>query len=204
MPAKAVKSILVVCLLSLALPVASATAKTVEKTVPGELVFQHGQRPGDPGNCSGVVFAQWKDVPGTVSATAYYVYRGAETSKSAQPPFNDVYEWVATYTVSPGAHWIQLGVSWADGPVVNTCADVNEKQRAVYTGPVRVELTVEIDPKVCKDAQAKLSARRKVVTTVRKRLNNATTQKAKNKLRGKLERARTKRATAAKRVTELC
>lgn len=204
MPAKAVKSILVLCLLALALPAASASAKTVQKTVPGELVFQHAQRPGDPGNCSGVVFAQWADVPGTTNATAYYIYRGTETSKAGQPPFNDTYNWVATYTVTPGAHWIQLTVSWADGPTANTCESTNEKQRAVYSGPVRVELTVELDPKLCEDAKAKLAARTKAVNKLKKQLSEATTRKAKSKLRAKLTKAKAKRTKATTRVTEVC
>lgn len=204
MSTKAVKSILALCVVALALPVASAGAKTVQKTVPGELVFAHAQRPGDPGNCSAVVFVQWTDVPGTTNATAHYVYRGAPGSKAGQAPFDDTYEWVATYTVSPGAHWIQLTVSWADGPIANTCESTSEKQRAVYSGPVTVDLTVTLDPKLCVDAKAKLAARKKAVTALQKRLGDATTQKAKRKLRAKLTKAKAKRTTATTRVTEVC
>lgn len=204
MPAKAVKSILFLCLLALALPVASASAKTVQKTVPGELVFANGQRPGDPGNCSAIVFVQWADVPGTTNATAYYMFNGKEYSKAAPPPFNDSYEWVATYTVPPGAHWIQVGKGWSDGPVANTCEGTSAKQRTLFATPVRVELTVELDPKLCKDAQAKLAERKKAVTKIKGELRNATTQKAKSRLRAKLTRAKTKRDNAAKRIGEVC
>jgi hypothetical protein len=64
--------------------------------VDGEVVFAYAQRPGDPGNCSAIVFVQWADVPGTVSAEAFYLWRGEEHSKVSEPPFDDTYEWVAT------------------------------------------------------------------------------------------------------------
>jgi hypothetical protein len=101
----------------------SASAATEVKTVKGEVIFAHGQRPTDPGNCSAIVFVQWADQPGTVSAKAFYTWKGKEYSKVAESPFNDTYEWVATYTVPPGQHWIQVGKGWRDGPGVDTCED---------------------------------------------------------------------------------
>jgi hypothetical protein len=34
------------------------------KTVDAEIVFANANHPGDPGNCSSVVFGKWRDVPG--------------------------------------------------------------------------------------------------------------------------------------------
>ena len=114
MRAKAVTSSVIVALLVMGLSATTASAATEVKTVKGEVVFAYGQRPGDPGNCSAIVFVKWPDQPRTVSATAFYTFKGQERSQVAAPPFNDTYEWVATYTVTPGYHWIQAGKSWKD------------------------------------------------------------------------------------------
>jgi hypothetical protein len=205
MSANVVRTTLVLCLLALALPVATASAKTTTKTVPGEVVFKYGQRPTDPGNCSAIVFVQWADVPGTTYAKALYTFNGKESSSGMlEPPFNDTYEWVATYTVTPGSHWIQIGKGWSDGPVANTCQGTSDKQRTLFGTEASVELTIEIDPKLCKDAQKKLAARKQTVNKLKKQLRNAETQKAKNKLSAKLKKAKTKRGNAQKKVAELC
>jgi hypothetical protein len=69
----------------------SASAATEVKTVKGEVVFAYGQRPGDPGNCSAIVFVKWPDQPRTISARAIYTFNGQERSQVAAPPFNDTY-----------------------------------------------------------------------------------------------------------------
>lgn len=204
MPAKAVKSILVLCLLTIGLSVAPASAKTVTKTVDGEVVFKYGQRPTDPGNCSAIVFVQWADVPGTTNATAHYTFNGKDGSQTREAPFDDTYEWVATYTVQPGYHWIQVGKGWSDGPRPNTCQGTSDKQRTLFGTEATVDLTIEIDPKLCKDAQKKLTARKKAVNAIKKQLRSATTQKAKKRLNAKLTKAKTKRGKAHKKVVELC
>jgi hypothetical protein len=182
----------------------TASAATEVKTVKGEVVFAYGQKPGDPGNCSAIVFVKWPDQPRTVSATAFYTFKGQERSQVAAPPFNDTYEWVATYTVTPGYHWIQVGKSWKDGPVADTCEGTSAKQRTIIGTEARVELTLGIDPKLCTSAQAALTAKRKAVNKLKAQLRKASTKSAKSKLSKKLATAKSKQAKAAKRVGEVC
>jgi hypothetical protein len=174
------------------------------KTVPGEVVFAYGQRPGDHGNCSAIVFVKWADQPRTISARAIYTFKGQERSQGAAPPFNDTYEWVATYTVPPGHHWIQVGKSWADGPVANTCEGTSAKQRTLIGTVARVELTVELDPKLCTAAKATLAGRSKTVNRLKAQLRKASTKTAKSKLRKKLATAKVSRAKWVKRVGTAC
>jgi len=204
MRAKAVTSSVIVALLVMGLSATTASAATEVKTVKGEVVFAYGQRPGDPGNCSAIVFVKWPDQPRTVSATAFYTFKGQERSQVAAPPFNDTYEWVATYTVTPGYHWIQVGKSWKDGPVADTCEGISAKQRTLIGTEARVELTLAPDPKVCKAAKTTLTAKRKAVTKLKAQLRNASSAKAKSRLRTKLTAAKAKQAKALKRVGQVC
>lgn len=205
MPTRTVRSLVVaVTLLVMGLTAATAAAKTEVKTVPGEVVFAFGQRPGDPGNCSAIVFVKWADVPRTVNARAIYTFNGKEGSQAAPPPFQDTYAWVATYTVPPGFHWIQVGKGWSDGPVANTCEGTSVKQRALFAPTARVELTVEIDPARCTAAKAKLAAQRKTVDRLKAQLKKAKSKKAKSRARAKLTKSRAKHATLSKTVRDLC
>jgi hypothetical protein len=190
--------------LALALAAPAAAQETKTQTVPGEVVFATGQRPGKPGNCSAIVFVKWKDVPGTTSATAFYPYRGAETSESLTPPFSDTYDWVATYTVEPGFHWIAVGKSWRDGAKPSDCSDFSAKQKAVYGTVARVELQVPaFDAKACNAAKHTLAARRKAVKKLQKQLHHATGNKRK-RLKAKVKKAKAKRTKAAARVKKDC
>jgi hypothetical protein len=204
MPARAVTPIVVAVLALLGVAAPAASAATEVRTVPGEVVFQHGQRPGDPGNCSAIVFVQWADVPRTVSATAFYTWRGEERSKVATPPFDDLYEWVATYTVAPGHHWIQVGKGWTDGPNPDTCEDTSAKQRQDFGTEARVELTIEIDSAACDAAKANLKKRKTAVARITEQLRDASTKKAKARLREKLSAAKAKRKSASKRIAKVC
>jgi hypothetical protein len=204
MRAKTVSAILLASLLITGLSATSASAKTEVKTVPGEVVFAYGQRPGDPGNCSAIVFVKWADQPRTISARAIYTFKGQERSQGAPPPFNDTYEWVATYTVPPGFHWIQVSKGWADGPVANTCEGTSAKQRTLIGTVARVELTVELDPKLCTAAKATLAARSKTVNRLKAQLRKASTKTATSKLRKKLATAKVSRAKWVKRVGTVC
>jgi hypothetical protein len=156
------------------------------------------------GNCSAIVFVKWAEQARTVSARAFYTFNGQERSQAAAPPFNDSYAWVATYTVPPGHHWIQVGKSWADGPVANTCEATSAKQRAIIGTEARVELTVELDPKLCTAAKATLAARSKTVNRLKAQLRKASTKTAKSKLRKKLATAKVSRAKWVKRVGTVC
>lgn len=155
-------------------PVASAGTTTEEITVPGTIQYLHGQDPADPGHCSALVFVQWADVPGTVSARAYYTFKGQERSESAAPPFSDTTDWVVTYTVSPGSHWILVGKSWVDGPTVATCEDKAELYKTLITAPARVVLTVERDNAKCEAAQAAVSKLQGRVKSLKSRMKAAT------------------------------
>jgi hypothetical protein len=190
---------------ALALSAAPASAATKVKTVDAEVVFKNGNRPGDPGNCSAITFVQWRDVPGTVSAKVIWTRDDSEHSMSKEAPFDDVYTWVATYTVQPGYHWISIGKSWVDGFPVNDCSALRDRIRAAYdTTAAKAELTVEVDPKVCNAAKKAAAARRKSVSSLQKQLNAATSAKAKKRLRAKLTTAKSKRAKAIKRVKSVC
>jgi hypothetical protein len=203
MTARAARFVLpVLVLMAVVAPTASAATK--EKTVKGDVVFAHGQRPGDPGDCSAIVFVQWADVPGTVSARAIYTFNGSERSESLPAPFNDTFKFVADYQVPAGYHWIAVGRSWSNGPVANTCEDTSEKQKQIIGTKASVELTIEIEPAVCNAAKAKLAVRKKAVSKLSSHLRKASTQKAKKALRSKIAKAKTKRATAAKRVHDVC
>jgi hypothetical protein len=205
MPAKAVRSIVVaVSLLVMGLSATTASAATEVKTVKGEVVFAFGQRPGDPGNCSAIVFVKWPDQPRTISARAIYTFNGQERSEVAAPPFHDTFAWVATYTVPPGYHWIQVGKSWKDGPVADTCEGLSAKQRTIIGTEARVELTLAPDPKVCNSAKTTLAAKRTAVNKLKAQLRKASSTKAKSKLRTKLTAAKAKQAKAAKRVGQVC
>jgi hypothetical protein len=189
---------------ALVVPAATASAKTKVQTVDAEIVFQNGNRPGDEGNCSAVVFGKWKDVPRTVSATVYYTYQGEERSVTGVPPWDDTYEFVATYTVEPGYHWIEISTSWGDGPVANDCSNKVEIYKTRYGTEGRAELTVEIDPAECKAAQKAVTKWRGSVNKLKAELRKATTRKAKKQLNAKLTSAKGKRARAEKRMKAVC
>lgn len=180
---------------------AQASTKTV--TVPGTLVFQNQQRPGDPGNCSAVGFVQWVDVPNTVGATAFYTFKGAERSKYAAPPFDDVYKLVATYTVTPGSHWIQVTRNWADGPRANTCEEGRKKLEALVTNPVRVSLSVTIDDAACNVAKTTLAKRQSAVRRLQARVSGAKGEK-RARLKRALANAKKSRDKAKQKVTATC
>ena len=203
MSARAARFVLPVLVL-MAVMAPAATAETKEKTVKGEVVFEYGQRPGDPGDCSAIVFVKWADVPGTTQARAIYTFNGSEQSESLAAPFNDTFKFVADYQVPAGHHWIAVVRSWSNGPVMNTCEDTSEKQKQIVGTEARVELTVEIDPKVCKSAKTKLTARRKAVNKLSSQLRKASSKKAKKALRARIAKAKTQRSKATKRVREVC
>ena len=190
--------------LAVAITAPAATAATKVKTVPAEIVFKNGNRPGDPGNCSALVFGRWKDVQGTVAATVHYLWRGSEYSKSGEPPWDDTYTWVATYTVDPGYHWLEISTSWADGPRAIDCCSQIETYKERYSVEARAELTVEIDPAKCKAAKKAVTKWRGRVNELKAALNDATTKRAKKRLNAKLTSAKAARSRANKRAGELC
>jgi hypothetical protein len=190
--------------LAMTLMATTASAATKTKTVDAEIVFEKGNRPGDPGNCSSVVFGKWKDVPGTTAATVYYTWRGTEYSVSGEPPWNDTYEWVATYTVEPGYHWLEISTSWSDGPRPNDCSSQVETAKERYSTEGRAELTIEIDPAKCKAAEKAVTKWRGKVTSIKAQLRKAETKRAKRQLNAKLTAAKEKRGRAVKRAGDLC
>jgi hypothetical protein len=185
-----------------AMPASAATTKV--KTVPAEIVFANGNRPGDAGNCSAIVFGRWRHVPNTISATVEYTWKGEAHSKTGTPPWDDIYEWVATYTVEPGYHWIAISQSWRDGPLPSDCSDMVETARQRYSTTAVAKLTVEIDPAKCKAATDRAKARRRAVNGLRAQLRSAETARAKNRLRARLENAKERRSKAIARMKAAC
>ncbi len=180
-----------------------SSTKTEQITVPATLEFRQGQNPNAPGNCSAPVFVQWKDVPGTTSATAYYTTEGGEKSATSTPPFDDTTEWIATYTVQPGYHWIYINGSSRAGPLPSTCEDLTAKHRTIFTTPVRVVLTVEKDNSKCAAAGAAADKAAKRVKRLRNRLQDATGQK-RIVVKQQLRKARSQLARARDRQQRLC
>lgn len=198
------RSAIALALVALGAATPSAVSKTTTVTVPAEFVVMNGQRPGDPGDCSAIGFVRWPDRAGTVSAKAIYTYKGVEQSKSAAPPFDDTYEWVATYTVTPGFHWIAISKSWVNGSQPNTCESDVPRIQALYGTTARVELEVEIDPRVCTAARARLNKSRTRVAALADQLGAASTARRRAALRAALDRAKADRTKAGKAVREAC
>lgn len=203
----AVRAILALSLLALVgSPAPAGAAPTTTKTVDGEVIFEHGARPTDPGNCSAIVFVQWKDLPGTISATAFYLWREKEYSETRQPPFDDHYEWVRVYDAPAGYHRIQVGKAWGDGPNPNDCSESSARQKEFFGTEARVVLTIqpEGDSKECAAALKTLRKRNRAVARLKGQIRKASTENAKDRLRAKLAKAKARRAKAASRVAKLC
>lgn len=202
--------VVLLALSMLATWVGTASAATEKRTVPGELKFEYGASPDDPGNCSAIVFIQWADVPGTVDATAFYTWRGKEKSIFGKPPFNDHYEWVRTYQVAAGSHWIQVGKGWSDGPTPNDCRETSEKQKKDYSfepGATRVELTVETPDgptPECVEARNAAKAAAAAVKKAQARVNRAKKRKARANAKRRLAKAQARKARADARVADVC
>ena len=189
--------------LAVSLLVASgASASTTSKTLPATVAYLNGQNPTDPGNCSAIVFIQWPDVPHAVSWTVFYKRKGVETSEGASPPFDDVYKWVATYTVPAGSHWKAIGKSWSDGAQPNDCSEYIPKHQEIYGTEAHV--VVEIDTTACDTAKAKQKSARTAVTKAGKALKKAVSDKAKRRARAKLKKAQATQKKAAATVKTEC
>jgi hypothetical protein len=129
---------------------------------------------------------------------------GNRVLEESDAPWDDTYTWVATYTVDPGYHWIEISTSWSDGPRPNDCSSQVATAKERYSTQARAELTIEIDPAQCKAAKKAASTWLDKVKSVRAQLRKATTTKAKEKLSAKLTTVKGKRARAVKRVTAVC
>lgn len=184
----------------------AAAAATVTRTVPGEYVFAHGQRPDAPGNCSAIIFVQWADVPGTIAATARYTSLSngswGERAETREAPFDDTYTWVTTYTAPPGTHWIAIGRGWSAGPRPNDCSAMSERQRPLYRTPVTVELTIQ-EPPACVAANASVAKITRRIATLQKQLARASA-KRKRSLSRKLAGARRDLARAQGAAGQHC
>lgn len=134
-------------LAALALFPASSFADTVLKSVDGTIIFANGSNPTNPGNCSAVVFAQWKHVPNTVYATASTVRSNGKTvTQSAKGPnFHDVNTTAKTYIAPAGNHWIVLGANWGSGAKPCDGSQWQATQRASYPNDVKIDLTLQGD-----------------------------------------------------------
>ncbi|MEO6866974.1 MAG: hypothetical protein ABI200_03040, partial [Gaiellales bacterium] len=119
---------------------------TIEITRPATLEFRNGSQIGQPGNCSAIVFGQWKDVPGTDIAHVHYTWAGKQETESKGAPYHDQFSWLAEYAVTPGYHWIVLGKSWANGGPPDDCVDMAEKNRTFYDlSPAATYVTLSLE-----------------------------------------------------------
>lgn len=190
-------------------PTASAVSpKTEVKSVPVELVFENKQDPGDPGHCAATVFFKWSDVPYTLSAIVHYTYKTEERTLSGTPPFDDHFNFVTNFDVPVGSHWLAAPPSWKDGPTANDCSSSRLVYEERYLQPAHADLTVEVqepvtpktDPKLCEEANNNLKARNKAVSKLLGQLRRADGDKAKERIRTKLKKARRERAKAVQQV----
>jgi len=184
---------------------AAAQVKTKTQTVPAEVIFEHGARADRPGNCSAIVFVQWKDVPNTISAKAFYLWKGVESSKVGEPPFDDAYSWEIDYKAPAGSHRTQVGKGWGDGPKPNDCSETSARQKEVFGTQARVELTIEQvgQTEACAKALKALRESNKAVRKLTGRVRRASGAE-KQALRAKLAKAKARRARAAARVRKEC
>lgn len=195
--------LMTVLLLAVVAVPASASAKTVTKNVPATVVYLNGQNPNDPGNCSAVAFVQWAHVDRSVAAKANYIRRGKPATEYKASPFDNTYKLVYEYKVPAGYDWIAISRGWSDGPRVNDCSATREKLKTIVGGPATVDVSIEIDPKLCTAAQKTLTKRQAAVTKLQKRVNKAK-GKEKTRLKKHLKAAKASRTKAQAKVTELC
>ncbi len=187
---------------------ADAQTKTKTKTIDASVVVNHGQRPGDPGNCSAIAFAQWKHVPNVTSATVHFAVKtsGAPRPESVTrpgPAFDNHLVFVATYDVPPGADWVAFGKNWRDGPGVDTCEASAIKLNDAIVRPVTVDLTITIDPVACSAARKRQSAKQKAVKKLQGRVSGAKGRQ-KARLKRALKAAKKSRDAAKAKVAEVC
>jgi len=190
----------------LLLPAAAAQAQTKTVTVPGQLVFEHGASPTDPGNCSAAIFAQWKADPKlkVTSATAIVFPPEGEQRKVKEAPFDDTYDWVRVYTAPPGTHRIQIGVSWGDGPVANDCGDANATHMGQWPNKTaKIELQVDTSAD-CTAAQKQVTKASKALLKARTKLARARSDKGKRRARAQVRSAQAAKKKADKAVRESC
>ena len=193
--------------LGLGLLAATASAETETKTVKADVVFQYGNDPADPGNCSALVFVQWPDVPGTTGGTAFYLRQGKEASEGISLPYTDTVQWVIPYTVTPGYHWVNVSKSWRDGPGVNDCSAASGRQRAIIGTEARVELTVTVPKarsKACRVAKAASGVTRVKIKTLRAKLAKTTDKEDRAKLSKAITKTTAKHKVNLARVTTAC
>lgn len=193
---------------------AAAEADTV--SVPATLVISTKNDPANLGACGTLAFYEWKDVPDTTSATVKYTAYGKPASETAAgPSFHDYLPNEKPPRFAPlGRHWISVGWSYAAGgsptePNMTCKNDFEPKARAALSATATVVLTVEgpvskTDPKACEAARKNLKARNKDVSRLLGKLRNAEGEKAKDRIRGNLAKARSKRAKAVQKVAKDC
>jgi hypothetical protein len=173
-------------------PAADAVAQSKTVTVPGTLVFEHGENPDDPGNCSAIIFAQWSHDPQlkVISARAVVFPPEGERSTSKDAPFDDTYTWVLTYTAPAGTHRIAIGKSWGDGPVIpNDCSDANAVHLSQWPNhEARIELTVDTTA-ACTAAQKRVTAVSRDLLKARTKLAQASTSSSRRRAAAKVRSA---------------
>jgi hypothetical protein len=119
------------------------------------------------------------------------------------PPFDDTYEWVATYRVPSGFHWIEVGVTWADGPGTRDCKDATAKHREMYGTKASAEVTVDTTAE-CNEAKAAYAAAGKRLKKARASLKVAGRPAARRRAKGAILRALRDQKAAKQEMKRLC
>ena len=197
-----------ILVLATAVAPAAAQAATRTVTVTGDRVISSEIDPANTHNCSTIVFYEWTDVPGTTSATVTYTVNGEQRSETKAPPFDDsLPKEKPPRTAPPGRHRITVGWSYGSGPSQpNEGCRQNHvpKYEQWYSPTGTVTLTVEGDSAACTSARKTLTKQTKTVRGIQQKLQKASKQQVKRVLRGKLAKAKQKRASAGRAVTKHC
>jgi hypothetical protein len=186
--------------LALAPTAAGADTPTKTRTVPGQIVFEHGANPTRPGNCSALAFVKWAHVPDVISVRAFYTWRTRPTSVAGKPPYDDRITFIRDYAVPAGSHWLIVSRGWGDGPRPSDCSDMSARQRTFFPSTqARVELTIDAAPAACRAAKARLAKLKRDYARYTRSLRNARRQ---GRPRTAIERLNVKRSDTNRRIVK--
>lgn len=199
---------------------AVTAAKTEVKKVGATIIYKNAASPRTPGNCGFLVILEWRDpkVAGfePYAWTGHYFKGPASARKemtiSGTPPFQNTQDIsYTTFIATGGANWFQIGWGARAGRptpgVALDCSDAVARAKENYGTQAWVEVTGTVSKSStakCLAARESYDSARKKVNQQRRELRKAKTDKAKTKIRKRLNTAVRKRAQAAARAGKAC
>ena len=141
---------------ALLLPLAASASGVETRTVPSTATIEIKYNPSTSSQCGEEEFVRWPIQAGVTELRAkiFYFHNGVETYGSSRPPFDDSFErGGAVFPVPAGQHqWAMVGGSSSHlGGGTADCSNLRENNENYYSGPVRVELEVEVPESVPTD-----------------------------------------------------